>query len=853
MANFEEIDSFNAYADFWFYTIGANIIPSDTINKTTNFQWSEYQNKPMPPELFEKRKRDGLYENGIALIPGKVWRGPNKDKYLVFIDLDNQKAIDEVCSCFGVRDLEDLSQYIIVERHKGNLSKAHLYFYSDYEFKKKSSDVAKQGDKIKNNEIPAIEVKGTGEHGIAFCSPSLHQDGTRYEIIGTKEPKTCGKEVEDLLLEIYKKYNLGINKDNQKVSIEKLFEKDFVIFEGHNRHEGLLRAMESFISRTKKILSEEKIKKLAIEWNQEHCKPPLDDKNFEKQWLCAKKFIEKNNNDNNIPLETREAEVPLEPPNSVSTLLNSIKERYIEIFIDQLNRFYIILRINDHTECIPLESNRFKNLIRMEYFDREKNVISGEKLDNVIKLIEAQSMFNVDLKKIDLSLRVAKTDDDVFYYDLTNQEWEIIKIKPSGWEMVKNDEIPIFKRYENNCSPQVYPSKDYKKGIFDKFLKLFNLKSKNDVLLLSVYIISLFIPEIPKVILVVSGDGGGAKTTTLNLIKKIVDPNVADTFSFPKQINDLIQTLDHQYVNFFDNVSFVSQEVSDLLCRAVTGSGNNKRALYQDDVDFIYKFKRCIGVNGINLATTRADFLDRSLVIKLKRIDPVLRRKEEEINEEFESLKPFVLGYIFDLLVKVLKYRGDHNGEKILIGYPRMADFAEWCEIISRCMGYKDNEFIDAYHENINNQNDEVIESSPVAEVLLLFMNERDQEYWEGTPTELHKKLTDVVDLIKPDIKRSNLWPKASSKLTCKINEIIPNLKEKDIEIVTGERDNKGDRVIKIRKLQRQKDDEKKIDSSNGLFNPNIHRLGYSDTFECDRCVQRGDIHFMKQHLCKGN
>ncbi len=79
----------------------------------------------------------------------------------------------------------------------------------------------------------------------------------------------------------------------QKIPIEKLFEDDFVILEGHNRHEGLLRAMESLIFRNKDILSKEKIKVLAYEWNQEHCNPPLDDKEFEKQWNCAIDFIRK--------------------------------------------------------------------------------------------------------------------------------------------------------------------------------------------------------------------------------------------------------------------------------------------------------------------------------------------------------------------------------------------------------------------------------------------------------------------------------------------------------------------------------------------------------------------------------
>ena len=106
----------------------------------------------------------------------------------------------------------------------------------------------------------------------------------------------------------------------------------------------------------------------------------------------------------------------------------------------------------------------------------------------------------------------------LYYYDLTNPKWEIVKITSEGWDIVKNNEIPIFKRYENNCSSQVYPSKDYDKGIFfNRFLKLFNLESKKDVILLSVYMILYSFPIYLKSYLVVSGTGGGAKTTTFKL------------------------------------------------------------------------------------------------------------------------------------------------------------------------------------------------------------------------------------------------------------------------------------------------------------------------------------------------
>ena len=86
---------------------------------------------------------------------------------------------------------------------------------------------------------------------------------------------------------------------------------------------------------------------------------------------------------------------------------------------------------------------------------------------------------------------------------------------------------------------------------------------------------------------------------------------------------------------------------------------------------------------------------------------------------EFMQLLPEILGWVFDVLVKTLRYRKE-NPEKIKLSeYPRMADFAESGEIVSRCIGYAEKRFIDAYFENIEIQNEEIIESSIVAKILL--------------------------------------------------------------------------------------------------------------------------------------
>src|SRR4051794_26307722 len=98
-------------------------------------------------------------------------------------------------------------------------------------------------------------------------------------------------QLEDAINKIYGEYDGNYEKDKEnKVPIETLFGEDYRVYEGNNRHEDLMRTMESLIQRNRGILSEDETKSFAHIWNQKHCSPPLDDKEFEKQWLCAKRF-----------------------------------------------------------------------------------------------------------------------------------------------------------------------------------------------------------------------------------------------------------------------------------------------------------------------------------------------------------------------------------------------------------------------------------------------------------------------------------------------------------------------------------------------------------------------------------
>ena len=231
-------------------------------------------------------------------------------------------------------------------------------------------------------------------------------------------------------------------------------------------------------------------------------------------------------------------------------------------------------------------------------------MIDTSTLNDIIGILSAEAEFNPECPTVNLALRVANIDDS-WYYDLTNKQWEFIQITPQGWYKVRN--AIIFHRY--NTTPQVNPIREYPPDILDKFVNLFNVQGDKNRLLLKCYIISLFIPGIPKVILNLHGEEGAAKTTLQELIKMLVDPNPMKTSSFLRDTNEFVQQLAHNYVMAYDNISKMQDWISDLLCRVVTGSGFSKRELFTTDDDFIYTIMRSIMLNGITVAATKADFL----------------------------------------------------------------------------------------------------------------------------------------------------------------------------------------------------------------------------------------------------
>jgi hypothetical protein len=520
-----------------------------------------------------------------------------------------------------------------------------------------------------------------------------------------------------------------------------------------------------------------------------------------------------NNNDNNVNNAQILVNLASLKHNTELFFKDQYGEPYVAVRLgkDQYGEPYVAVRLGKekHLEIMSLESRKYKYyLARLFRENTGGQIVGKEAINSTVNVLSANAEF--DGETVPLHLRVAwgrienKAREGYIYYDMTDQQWRIIEISKYGWQIISGSDtdVPIlFKRY--NQVAQVEPDRNYSIDIFDQFLNLTNVRNKKHKHLLKVYIVSLLIPDIDHTILTTYGPKGAAKSFLLELIKKLIDPSKPTLLTLQKNIAEFIQQVNHIYLPFYDNVKFIPYWLSDEICKAITGIGHTKRKLYSNNEDFIYEHKRCISLNGINVALTEPDALDRSIFIELQHIDDEDRRKEEELIAEFERIRPKLMGYIFDVLVKAMQIKPKLR----LTRLSRMADFTEWGEAISQAIGYQEMSFIEAYQENRNEQNRVAVNENIVGSLFVKFYNNYEETnenpIFVGSPEILYKALVDFAEGNEININNRQ-FPKTSEILIKKLNAIKSNLKEGFGIIVKIERDSRNYSTITIYRNTKQ-------------------------------------------------
>ncbi|MDD3307943.1 MAG: hypothetical protein PHO29_12710 [Acetobacterium sp.] len=439
-----------------------------------------------------------------------------------------------------------------------------------------------------------------------------------------------------------------------------------------------------------------------------------------------------------------------------------------EFFHDWEDEAYAVVPSGNHREILKISGKKFKRFLQSQYFLKKNSVAGKDAVTEALDIAEVKALFEGE-ERI-LEQRVAMTDDNEFFYDLVDSDFQVVKITRDACEVISDPPVNFIRRA--SMKAQVTPDLSVKPDQLIGLLKQYILiKQEDEYYLFVVTLITCFIKKIPHPILMLHGEKGAAKSTTMTMVKRIVDPCVQDLLAVPTGIDNLSLILNNHYLPAFDNVGMLTAEQANLLCMAVTGGRRSKRTNYSDADETFYDLLNCVLINGINIVSSQTDFLDRTITIEQERVKKNERKTEKKLWKAFDEDKPKILGAIFNTIKAAIPIYETVELEEV----GRMADFTEWGYAIAQALGDKGEIFLNAYLKNQSKINDEALSSNPVSTSMMSFM--RNKEQWSGTKTNL-LSLIETTAIEESINIRQKVWPADASAFSKRLKEVKSNLEE---------------------------------------------------------------------------
>jgi energy-coupling factor transporter ATP-binding protein EcfA2 len=469
-------------------------------------------------------------------------------------------------------------------------------------------------------------------------------------------------------------------------------------------------------------------------------------------------------------------------------------ERLIKLALDEAELFhnadmkaYATIRNDGHRETYPLRSRGFRTWLSGRLWKENREGCGGQIVQDALGTIEAHAIHDGSCHPIHVRLALQK---DRIYLDLGSDRFDVVEITSTGWRTLEDQNVVKFRR-PSGMSTLPYPKES---GCIEAMKRYVNLANPEDWPLIVGFILGCFYPSGPYPILAVTGEQGSAKSTLLRVIKAITDPSTAPLRSTPKELRDLAISASNAWTLSFDNLSNISESLSDALCRLATGGGFAIRTLYSDDEETIFNTKCPVMLNCIDNVIRKHDMADRAIIVNLAVISEEQRIPEKEFWADFEDDAPEILGAILDAISCALR-----NIDTVhLTSYPRMADFAKWVTAAEPALGWEPKTFLRAYRQNIHEVTSLTMDADLVGTAVNVFME--DQPTWEGTATELLDRLEGTAD---DRTKKAHGWPKGAHVLPGKLKRSATALRSHGIEVTFPPRSGKQ-KLIRLEQVGKQ-------------------------------------------------
>ncbi len=449
---------------------------------------------------------------------------------------------------------------------------------------------------------------------------------------------------------------------------------------------------------------------------------------------------------------------------------------------------YASIQVRGHLETHPVGARAYRDILAHTYYENTKGAPPAQAMREAIDVIAAKA--RIEGRQQAVFLRIGEAGGAI-YLDLARQDWKLVKVTAEGWHLADSADCPEVRfRRRHGMVPLPIPVAG---GDLTELWRFANVAEEDRPLVLG-WLVAALNPRGPYAILTFTAEQGSAKSTTSRALRRLVDPNAADLRAEPRELRDLVVAARGSWILAFDNLSHVTPQLADALCRISTGDGFSTRTLYTDEEETIFQHSRPVLLNGIEALATRPDLLDRAVVLELPPIPEHKRRDERTFWQEFEEARPRLVGKLLDGVACALRELPRVD----LASKPRMADFAMWATAAEVGLGLPAGAFMSAYDRLRESANESAIEMSRVASAIRDLAAQGD---FEGTATDLLTRISEPID--KPlltELRRAREWPTGAKQLANALRRCAANLRALGILVDFGRDSGRARRrLIRIR------------------------------------------------------
>jgi hypothetical protein len=475
-------------------------------------------------------------------------------------------------------------------------------------------------------------------------------------------------------------------------------------------------------------------------------------------------------------------------PNTVKVLEGLCRD--IALFHSPKKEAFALVPVNDHVECIAVESKTFKGILTSRYFRAHKSTPGRDAMQSFVDLSCARAV--LDGPERETFLRFAHVEQRS-YLDLGNAEWSVVEIGGDGWRVLQ--ESPVCFRRAGGMKPLPMPERG---GNLETLRGFINAQEDSQWVLLASWLLGAFLPKGGFPILLLQGIQGSAKSTTAAILRSVIDPATVPLSAPPRDERELAIAAVNSGIVAFDNLSGVHPWLSDALCRIATGAGFRTRTLHTDSDEQLFETRRPLLLNGIDDLASRADLLDRGIGVTLGRISDECRKTETEVYAGFHAAHAAILGAVLTAVSQGLR----DLAETRLSSMPRMSDFAKFLVACEPALPWKPGAFMREYLEGRQQAAENSVENDPVARALWTMAQNFRKGVWEGRAEQLLSELNQRIPHDRRDAMKS--WPTTPASLGRWLRRAEPGLRAVGITLTASRKGKARMRLLRIEYLQDQ-------------------------------------------------